>query len=148
MLQQQCLIGLSTRACERLNRLAECQKMLRSCVTTPEDDTKWSCLDESQPFARLNQRKRFWRKYGHAIALVPFVVVLFVLLRFFGNSTSSLFTVPIYVSLAWAAFVAIYSLTLIVRVLSIRCPRCGWRFGGGDQCGSCSFPRHSESVSV
>ena len=34
-----------------------------------EQDIKWSYLDESQPFARLNQKKRLWRKYGHAIAI-------------------------------------------------------------------------------
>jgi hypothetical protein len=106
---------------------------------------QWNCLDESEPFASLTQQKNFWQKYWHVMALGPFAVAVFVVLRFFGDSTSRLVDVPIFLSLAWAGFVAIYSLVLIVRTLSIRFPRCGWRFGMADYCGSCSLPRHSVS---
>jgi hypothetical protein len=94
---------------------------------------------------RLNRQMKFLRKYWYAIAIAPFGVIVFVGLRFFGDSPSRLWDIPIAISLPWGLFVAFYALTLTVRTLSIRCPRCGWRFGFGDQCSSCGFPRRSVS---
>jgi hypothetical protein len=103
------------------------------------------CLHESEPFAHLNRQLVFMRQYWYAFAIAPFAVTIFVLLRFYGTSTNRLLDIPIYVTLGWALLVAFYSLALIVRVLFIRCPKCGWLFGGGDKCGSCGFPRQLTS---
>jgi hypothetical protein len=103
------------------------------------------CLHESEPFARLNRQLTFLRKYWYAIAIAPFAVTIFVLLRFYGTSTNRLLDVPIGVALGWAFLVVIYSLVVTVRVLFVRCPKCGWRFGGGEKCGSCGFPRQPPS---
>src|ERR1700722_6655144 len=110
-----------------------------------QDGTQWRCLDESEPFARLGRQMQFLRKYWHVIAIAPFAITIFVLLRFFGNSTNRLLDIPIYLTLGWAGFVVVYSLIISLRTSFIHCPRCGWRFGGGEQCGSCSFPRHAVS---
>lgn len=106
-----------------------------------QQTTQWRCLDESEPFKRLNRQMQVLRKYWYAIAIAPFAMIVFVGLRFFGDSPSPFWNIPIAVSLAWGLFVVRYGLILTVRTLSIRCPRCGWRFGLSDQCGSCSFPR-------
>ena len=110
-----------------------------------EDATQSRCLDESEPFARLNRQLQFLRKYWHVIALAPFAITIFVLLRFYGNSTNRLVDIPIYLTLGWAGAVIIYSLIVTFRTMFIHCPRCRWRFGGGEQCGSCRLPRHVAS---
>jgi|HubBroStandDraft_6_1064221.scaffolds.fasta_scaffold16951_2 hypothetical protein len=110
-----------------------------------QQSTQWRCLDEWGPFARLNRQMQFLRKYWYAIAIVPFAVIVLVGLRVSGDSPRRFWDIPIAISLAWGLFVAIYALILTVRTLSIRCPRCGWRFGLADQCGSCGFPRRSVS---
>ena len=51
-------------------------------------------------------------------------------------------------ALGWGLLVAVYTLMLMVRVMFIRCPQCGWRFGGGNRCGSCDFPRGAGSLAL
>ena len=84
-----------------------------------QQSTQWRCLDESEPSARLNRQMKFLRKYWYAIAIAPFAVIVFLGLRFFGDSSSRLWDIPIAISLAWGLFVAIYGLILTVHTLSI-----------------------------
>jgi hypothetical protein len=100
-----------------------------------------TCLEEYDKYARLNQRLLFLQKYWYALAVPPFFTALFVLLRLFPNSSDILADLLIGVSLGWALLVVIYAMTVGVRFLLIRCPRCGWRFGPADQCSSCGLPR-------
>jgi hypothetical protein len=86
---------------------------------------------------------KFVRQYWYGAAIAPFGLVLFLGLRYFPNSTSRFLDIPLGLSFAWAMFVAIYCLMLTARALLIRCPRCGWRFGLGNQCGSCGLPKHT-----
>jgi hypothetical protein len=102
-----------------------------------------ACLDDSGPYRELNRQNKFFKRYWHVMALGPFTVTVFIEIRFFGDSTSRLAEIPVFVSVAWAMLVAVYGLILTTRVLSIRCPRCKWRFGLGDKCSSCDLPRHA-----
>ena len=99
-------------------------------------------LDEWEYYARLNGRNKLLKKCWYWVAVGPFAAVVFVGLRFFPES-SGLFSILVGISLAWALLVAGYCMTVIARLMGIRCPRCGWRFGGGDRCGSCGLNRHA-----
>ena len=102
-----------------------------------------ACLEEWGRYARIATKDRFWKRYYRVLALAPFAVIIFGVLRFFPESTSK---VPIYivgVSLVWAMVVAFYAFSLRLRADFIRCPRCGSRFGLGACCNSCGLPRSS-----
>ncbi len=114
----------------------------------PPQAQRWSCLDESEPYAQINKRTKFFQKYYRALALIPFAVVMFVILRLFGDPPiggprNKFILLPVFIVLGWAGFVPFYALSLMVRRRRIRCPSCGNRFGSDDQCISCGFPRHS-----
>lgn len=106
------------------------------------DNPEWTCLDQSATYSKLNKRVGFLKKYYRLMALAPFAAVVFVTLRFFGGLTNRVVDDLIFLSLGWAVFICIYGMILLVRHLAVRCPRCTWRFGLGDQCGSCGLPRH------
>ena len=113
-----------------------------------QEESQWRCLEESDPFARINRQLRFLRKYWYVIAITPFALTVVVLVRFYGDSTNRLLDLPVYLALGWGLLVAVYTLMLMVRVMFIRCPQCGWRFGGGNRCGSCDFPRGAGSLAL
>jgi hypothetical protein len=110
-----------------------------------EDSTQPTCLDEWEKYARLDRKRLFLQRYWYVVAMAPFACVLLIVLRFFPNSSGHFWDTLIFTSLGWALFVAIYAIGVITRFPFIRCPRCDWRFGPGDWCGSCSLPRHSTS---
>ena len=104
----------------------------------PTDDAKGlTCLADWANYKRLDDRRRFLLKYGHALALVPFVLMMGFDLRvlplivpdtdFWEGVAAAL----IYGSLGWALLFIAYGLSVFTRFLFIRCPRCGWRFGLG-----------------
>jgi hypothetical protein len=104
-----------------------------------------SCLEEWDKYARIVTKYRFWKRYYRVVALAPFAIIVFLVLRYFGESTSK---VPVYIvgaSLIWSLAVVFYALSLNVRSNFIRCPRCGLRFGLGDCCSSCGLPRSSKT---
>jgi hypothetical protein len=100
-----------------------------------------ACLDDWDKFQRLQRAASFVRRYGHVTALAPFVIALFISLRFDFRGTDVL----IAVSLAWAGVVAVCGLVVSGRALFISCPSCGSHFGPGNACQWCDFPRHRPS---
>jgi hypothetical protein len=105
---------------------------------------KVSCLDDVAPVARLAAHQQLLAKWYHAIALAPFAAVLFIDIKFFGYSDNRLWLVLIGATLVWAFAVAVYTFYL---TFLLKCPRCGWRFGSGEKCGSCNLPRHRDVTS-
>ena len=47
-------------------------------ISMMPNHTQWSCLDESEPYARLSRRTAFFKKYYWPMAVVPFAVVLYL----------------------------------------------------------------------
>lgn len=112
-----------------------------------KDYPKVRCLDDVPSAARLATRQQFFKKWYHALALVPFAIALFIVMKFFPESTSALALAPVWLALAWAGIVIVY--TAYITLLRLKCPVCGWRFGIGDKCRSCGLPRHRDpSVSI
>jgi hypothetical protein len=102
-------------------------------------------LDDVPSLARIAARQQFLTRWYKAVALAPFVVVLFVVLTFFPKSTSRIPSVFVFASLVWAMAVVGYSFFLMI---AIRCPACGWRFGMSNKCMSCGLPRHRNNAST
>jgi hypothetical protein len=106
-----------------------------------QSDRKITCLDDVPNIARIAERQRIVVGWYKLIALAPFGVILFIELKFFGNSTSPLASVPIFAALAWAMGIAIYG--FYCTFWGVDCPSCGQRFGSlGSSCRSCGLPRH------
>lgn len=103
------------------------------------------CLDDVPSLARLAARQQFFGRWYKAVALAPFVVVLFAVLTFFPKSTSQIPSIFVFASLVWAISVAGYSFFLM---FAVRCPACGWKFGMSDQCMNCGLPRHRDDASA
>lgn len=111
---------------------------------TRSKESEISCLDDVPSAARLAARQQLLAKWYHAIALAPFVAVLFIDTEFFGYSDNRLWLVLVGATLVWALAVAVYTFYLI---FFLKCPRCSWRFGLGSKCRSCNLPRHRNVVS-
>jgi hypothetical protein len=118
-----------------------------------QDPSQIACLSDWEEYARLDSKRRFLQRWWHALALGPFVAVLAIFHRvLYGpyhpwNHIDSV----LMASLLWAGLVAVYCFTVFTRILLIKCPRCGWRFGLGTRCGSCDLPRSpkpSQGMSV
>jgi hypothetical protein len=112
------------------------------------DDAKGlACLADSANYKRLDDRRRFFLKYWHALAVVPFflaiVIGLGILPRIVPDTAfwAGVAYTLIFGSLGWSLIVILYALSVFVRWFLVRCPRCGWRFGLGERCGSCELPR-------
>jgi hypothetical protein len=118
----------------------------------PADDAKGlTCLADWADYKRLDGRRSFLLKYSHALALAPFVLALVICLgvlpRIAPDSAfwEGVAEIIIVISLGWALIFIVYALSVFTRCLSIRCPRCGWRFGLGDRCSSCDLPRSRDN---
>lgn len=101
-------------------------------------------LDEVPSAEKLVARQQFLSKWWHSIAIAPFACDIFLTLGFFANSTNRLFVILLEITLVWAMAVAAYAFYLLV---SVKCPRCGQRFGSGDSCRSCGLPKHAGTLS-
>src|SRR6266404_1151863 len=117
------------------------------------DGVALTCLEDSESYAALDKKNLFVRKWGRGLAFGPFVVALIVDLGVLPRVVPDTHFweefgyAVIWVSLACTGTVIIYCLSVLLRWLFFRCPRCGWRFGLGDRCGSCSLPR-SRSTAI
>src|ERR1700737_2534934 len=47
-----------------------------------------SCLEEWGKYARIVTKNRFWKRYYRVLALAPFAIIVFLVLRFFNESTT------------------------------------------------------------
>jgi hypothetical protein len=113
---------------------------------TLDENVKFTCLDDVPVLARRSLRQQRISSYYMPIALAPFVVIIFVALRFFSQSTNPLWTGLILLALAWAIAVAGYAFYSLFW--GVRCPACGSGFGVRNQCRSCGLPRHQSSGSM
>jgi hypothetical protein len=111
---------------------------------TPDTGAVINSLDDVPSVARLAARQEFLAKWYHPVALAPFAVVVFVAVKFFGDSTSVILDALVGASLAWAIAVAAYTFYLLFW--GVKCPQCGWRFGTGVKCGSCNLPRRANNT--
>src|SRR5919108_5423905 len=106
---------------------------------------KPACLADDPGYANAEKRLEFLKKYWYALALTPFSILLLIIFMWFANSSAgTLFDALVLGTLGWALAICGYCLWLIIRVLAARCPRCGWRFGLGEQCSSCGSQRHAQ----
>jgi hypothetical protein len=105
----------------------------------------FTCLEEWDKYERIVIKDRFWIRYGRALALTPFTIVVMLVLRYFSESASKVLDYIIYASLLWAIIVVLHALSMRIRTDFIRCPRCGQRFGLGDYCSSCGLPRAAKT---
>lgn len=109
-------------------------------VTQPlESDTEITSLDDVPQIARLAARQQFLAKWYRGIAMTPFGVLVLIVIKFFGESTSIVPVITIEITLLWAMAVAAYTFYLL---FAVKCPRCGRRFGSRTDCNSCRLPRH------
>jgi hypothetical protein len=117
-------------------------------MTIPlQDGAQLKCLEDWDNYSRLNDRRVFLTKYWYLSVAVPIVVGIGILVRFFNDASWTVQNIMLGVLFAWVFFVIMYSLTIALRFLFIRCPSCGWRFGPGDFCGSCGLPRSRSKLS-
>ena len=106
-----------------------------------EDSTKLKCLEDWGNYWRLNDRRVLLTRYWYVSVAVPIFLGVGILLRFFSGSTQTVQNIVFGVIFVWVFLVIAYSLTIVLRFLFIRCPRCGSRFGPPNFCGSCGLPR-------
>jgi hypothetical protein len=134
--------------------LANFSKMDAYDETTMADDKKndlvvtekTTCLDDVPRLARLSLwQQRISRSY-HLVALVPFVAMIFIVFKFFPNSTNPIWTFAVFLSLGWAIAVAGYAFYSLFW--GVRSPACGNGFGVRDSCRSCGLPRHQQTATM
>lgn len=99
------------------------------------------CLDDDPDLARRGARQQFLNRWSRPLALAPFAVALFIIFKFFPDSTSPLPLAIVFLTLFWAVGLVSYSLYLRFWG-GIRCPVCEQPFGSGDKCRNCDLPRH------
>jgi hypothetical protein len=100
-------------------------------------------LDDVPASAQQAAHQKFLAKWYRLVALGPFALVVLIVLKFFGNSTSKVPDVFVGATLIWAILIAGYTFYLL---FFFKCPRCHQRFGSQDSCRSCSLPRHTNSM--
>lgn len=89
-------------------------------------------------------------RYQYSLALIPlFLAIVFglgVLPRVIPDTAfwAVVAETLIVGSLVWGGIVIFSALFVYLRWFLYRCPRCGWRFGPGDCCGSCDLPRRRD----
>jgi hypothetical protein len=100
-------------------------------------------VDDVPMVARLLARQQFFRKWYKPVALAPFALMLFIILKFFPNANGGFGTAVVFATLGWALAVVGYSFYLM---FAVRCPACNSRYGIGQNCRSCNLPRHRGST--
>lgn len=121
--------------------------MVRDCMQIPTDKTKEiTCLDDLPELAKkLLWQQRIFRNY-QLIALTPFAVVLFIVLKLFSKSTNHLWNGLVFLTFFWVMIVAFYAFYALFW--GVRCPSCASGYGVGGKCRSCGLPRHHQAESM
>jgi hypothetical protein len=104
------------------------------------NDVPVRSVDDLPTVAGWLARQRFIASNSRALTLVPFALVLFIVIRVAGDSTSHVWFMPVIAVLGLGFVVNIYSLLVRFRLVGVRCPRCNQRFGTGTQCARCGLP--------
>jgi len=116
--------------------------MLRQLSWASMNQSRLQSLDDIPDVARRAERQKFLNRWYKPVAIAPFFVLLVLDEFFFPQSRSPLLLAVAFLTLGWGGAVAAYALFLL---LSLRCPRCGARYGLGDKCKHCELPRHPNS---
>ncbi|WP_128913653.1 hypothetical protein [Granulicella sibirica] len=98
-------------------------------------------VDEFPELARIARRQLFVIRSYKAIALAPFCLFLFIVLKLAPNAGGRGWDALIFFTLGWAMFVA--GVAFRYTFWGFDCPSCEKRFGMGPDCRTCSFPRHA-----
>jgi hypothetical protein len=106
----------------------------------PGSDEQVASLENYSGYKGISRRSRFWSRYGYVVAILPFVLVL-TLGRLLGTRWLDDSPFLVITALGWAVIVALYALSVFLRVLAFKCPQCGRGFGRGMECFNCGFPR-------
>jgi hypothetical protein len=116
-------------------------------VVASNDSASFVCLADSQKYKTLDGRRRVLLKYWYALATVPFFLSIVIGVGVFPRLVpdtafwAGVAQTVIFGALGWSFIVIFCALFVYVSWFLVRCPRCGWRFGLGDRCGSCDLPR-------
>jgi hypothetical protein len=110
-------------------------------MSSTAETTEITCLDDVPSVARVAAQQEFLHRWYGLVAIVPFMVVLFIVTKFFGKSSNPIPVIFVFASLLWATVVMGY--TIYLR-FALKCPACGWRFGVRDKCSSCGLLRHPD----
>ncbi|MGD0444723.1 MAG: hypothetical protein ABSA39_12385 [Edaphobacter sp.] len=114
--------------------------------SSTQNTNEISCLDDCPELARRSAWQQQVVRYYKLIALAPFAICLFIVLRVFPDSTNRFWIWSVGFTLVWAIAIAGYSFYLLFY--GVNCPQCGSGFGVRDQCRSCGLPRHQQSGST
>jgi hypothetical protein len=110
------------------------------------------CLSDCENYKKLDEKRLFFLRYQYFLVTVPFIVAMLiglgVLPRIVPDTAfwTGVAETLIVGSLGWAGIVIFCALFIYLRWFIFRCPRCGWRFGPGDRCGSCDLPRSRDNL--
>jgi hypothetical protein len=110
-------------------------------MSSTAETAQITCLDDVPTVAHVAAQQEFLHRWYRLVAIIPFMVVLFVVTKFFGKSSNPFPVAVVFASLVWAG--AIVGYTIYLR-FALRCPVCGWRFGVRDKCSSCGLLRHAD----
>jgi hypothetical protein len=119
-----------------------------------ENTVDLACLADSENYRKLDRKRRFLAGYWRALALSPFFVAIVIALGLFPRILpdtkfwAGVAETLIVGSLIWSLIFGVYAIFVIIRWFLVRCPRCGWRFGLGERCGSCDLPRSLENIDL
>lgn len=110
-----------------------------------DENSPLNDLDEFEPYVRLQRRLELLKTYWYVAAAAPLFFIVVMAVRFSTGPSRQLWNALIAISAGWAFAVAAFCIANVISFLTFRCPRCGWRFGGSNRCGSCGLPRHRPS---
>jgi hypothetical protein len=117
-----------------------------------ENTASLTCLADSENYRKLDGKRRFLVGYWRALALFPFFVAIVIGLGLFPRVVpdtkfwAGVAETLIFGSLGWSLIFGVYALFVLISWFLVRCPKCGWRFGLGERCGSCDLPRSLENI--
>ena len=128
----------------RANGVCENRQVMMPGDSLPNSRNEIRSLDDVPSVAHLANRQQLLAKWCRAIAMAPFVIVLFEALVVFHDSGSLVAVVAVEATLVWGLAVVAYSFYL--TFWGVKCPQCGSRFGSGAKCRSCALPRRSDDT--
>src|SRR5579864_507148 len=121
-------------------------------VGTSIDSTSLVCLADSPKYKTLDDRRRFLLKHWYALATAPFFLSIVIGVGVFPRIVpdtafwAGVAEILIFCALGSSFIVIFYALFAFASWFLVRCPRCGWRFGLADFCGSCDLPRTRDNI--
>jgi hypothetical protein len=104
----------------------------------PDSEEGMHSLEDNYAYQRLLKEKRFMDRFWYWLALIPLILLIFPERYAYRDPQS------VSSSVALIILIAGYWLFLKLRLAAYSCPECGQRFGSGDACYRCGFPKSSD----